>query len=300
MWTIFGILLLLLSVAIFVLRHAFPIPLFARHCYWFGGAFLFLFLALQLWFWLSPRPTPFTANESQAVRSAVIEALEKAEKAGVSLPATAAVVHFVSDPTDEATAIFRTEIAARDGWTAVTGSPAVAFLKGLAKTLYEATSVDEYLMPGRRVGIDVLFYGTVRAVSTLEGVSRANLFLTAYDTRTGKEIFSEETEATYPRVRTAAGRAVAAHSRSGRWWLFAILVAILPWLSAPVTLRVLARGENRANAVILSLLVAADIILGLFLFFDIASHIATAILIVLLCLAYDVFSLEVLSRRATR
>ena len=51
---------------------------------------------------------------------------------------------------------------------------------------------------------------------------------------------------------------------------------------------------------ILSLLFAADIILGLFLFFDIASHIAKAILVALLCLAYDLLSLEVLSRKATR
>ena len=299
MWPIFGIFLLLLSVALFVLRHAFPIPWFARHCYWWGGGFLFLFLAIQLWFWLAPRPTPYTANEAEAVRAAVVETIEKAEKAGVARPATVAVVHLVSDPTDEATAILRGELAAREGWTVVSGSPAVAFLKGLAKSLYEATSVDEYLLPGRRVGIDVLFYGTVRGVATIDGMSRAVVSLTVYDTRTGKEVLSEEVAATYPRVHTAVGRAVVAKSRSTRAWIFGIVVALLPWVTVPLTKRLLERRENGASAIALSGLVVCDILLGLFLFYGVSGHMLAAALVTLGCLAYNVLCLEILSRKVS-
>ena len=298
MWSIFGIFLLLLSVALFVLRHAFPIPWFARHCYWWGGGFLFLFLAIQLWFWLAPRPTPYTANEAEAVRAAVVETIEKAEKAGVARPATVAVVHLVSDPTDEATAILRRELAAREGWTAVSGSPAVAFLKGLAKSLYEATSVDEYLLPGRRVGIDVLFYGTVRGVATIDGMSRAVVSLTVYDTRTGKEVLSEEVAGTYPRVHTAVGRAVVATSRTSRGWIFGAIVVLLPWIASPLLLRVLTRRTNGASAGALAGLVALDAVAGLVLFYGIGGRIGIAALVLLACVVYDLVCCEILSRRA--
>ncbi len=298
MLIVFAIILLLIAVHFWILsRGAAHVLLFGVNPGWLLFSVGGLFLLAQIYFWLSPRPKPLTANESEAVRDAIVEVLEKAEKSGVSLPATAAVVHLVSDRTDEATAILRREIAAREGWTLVKGSPASAFLKSLGKTLYEATSVDEYLTPGRRVGIDVVFYGTLRGVASANGVSRADVALTAYDTRLGKQILAEEAQGSYPRVRTAVGRAVVAKSRATRGWIFGIFVALLPWATIPLTKRLLERRENGASAVALAGLVLADILLGLFLFYGLSGHTLAVALVTLGCLAYNVFCLEILSRR---
>lgn len=300
MWTVFAILFLLLSAAMFVLRHAFPVPFFARHFCWWGGAFFGIFVLFQLWFWLRPAAVPLSANEAAAVRSAVTDALESIEKGDGFGRSTAAVVHFVSDPTDEATAILRRELAAREGWTLVEGSPAVAFVKSLAKTVYEATSVDEYLRPGSRVGIDVVFYGILNGVSTEGGVSRASMSLTAYDTRTGSNLFRSDVSGEYPRVHTAVGRAVVAKSRSSRAWIFAVFALVLPWAASPLFLRVLARRTNGASALALFSLVAIDAVAGLFLFYGISSHVAASLGVLAVCAAYDLLCCEILSRRAVR
>jgi len=298
MWTAFGIILLLLGAYFCFLRNAIALPFLSHHPFWWFGSFLGLFLLFQIWFWLRPAPIPFTANEASAVREAVRDALVKVEAADGILPATAAVVHFASDPTDEATAILRQELDGRPGWTPVTGSPAVAFLKGLGKTLNEATSVDEYLRPGRRVGIDVLFYGTVRSVASYDGISRATLSVKAYDTRTGKNLFADDVTESYPKVRTAVGRSVVATPRSTRWWIFAAIALVLPWAFAPLTLRVLGRRSNGANAGVLAALVGLDLIAGAILFYGIAGHALAATLVTLGCLVYNVVCLEILSRRA--
>lgn len=298
MWTVFAILFLLLSVSLFVLRHAFPIPLLARHCFWWGGGLAVLFVLCQLWFWLRPSPIPFSTKESAAVRDAVQQVLNDVSEAdGFATPVSVAVVHLVSDPTDEATMTLRREIATREGWTLVNGSPAVAFIKSLAKTIYEATSVDEYLRPGARVGIDVVFYGVLNHVSTDGGISRASLTLTAYDTRKGKDLFKGDVNGEFPRVRTAVGRAVVAKSRSSRIWIFAAIVLLLPWVSAPLSLRVLSRRTNSTSALVLGALVVLDVVVGLFLFYGFASYIALAVLAV--CIVYDLTCAEILSRRVT-
>ena len=297
MWTVFGIVLLLLGAYFCFLRNALSLVFLSRHPFWCFGSLLGLFILFQIWFWLRPAPVPFTANEASAVRSAVRVALEKAESVEGTLPATAAVVHFSSDPTDEATAILREELAVR-GWTPVAGSPAVAFLKSLGKTLNEATSVDEYLRPGARVGIDVVFYGTVRSVTSHEGISRATLTVKAYDTRKGATLLEEDVSEAYPKVSTALGRAVVAKSRSSRWWIFAAVALVLPWALAPLSLRVLGRRSNGANAGVLAALVGLDLLAGAVLFYDISGHAMSAVVVVVLCVFYDVVCSEILSRRS--
>ena len=300
MWTAFGIILLLLGAYFCFLRNAFSLPFLSRHPFWWFGSVIGLFLLFQVWFWLRPDPVPFTENEAAAVRSAVREALERIEAVEGALPATAAVVHFSSDPTDGATAILRRELSARDGWTPVTGSPAVVFLKRMGKTLNEATSADEYLRPGRRVGIDVLFYGAVKYVGSYGGIGRATLTVRAYDTRSGRNLFADDVSASYPKVRTVVGRVVVARRRSTRWWIFGAVVLLLPWALAPFFLGVLSRRSNGANAGVLASLVGLDLLAGSFLFYGIASRALAAAGVVLLCAGYNLFCCEVLSRRALR
>ena len=299
MWTAFGIILLLLGAYFCFLRNAFALPFLSSHPFWWFGSFLGIFLLFQIWFWLRPAPVPLTANETTALREAVRDAIEKVESVEGALPATVAVVHFASDPTDDATRILRGELADRDGWTIVSGSPAVSFLKSIGKTLNEATSVDEYLRPGRRVGIDVLFYGTVRSVASYDGISRATLTVKAYDTRTGKNLFADDVAASYPKVRTAVGRSIVATPRSRRWWIFAAIALVLPWALAPFTLGILGRRSNGSNAGVLATLVGLDLLAGAILFYGISGHALAAVGVVLLCVLYDLVCCEVLSRRAT-
>jgi hypothetical protein len=160
--------------------------------------------------------------------------------------------------------------------------------------------VDEYLRPGRRVGIDVLFYGTVRSVASYDGISRATLSVKVYDTRTGKNLFADDVTASYPKVHTAIGRSVVATPRSRRWWIFAAIALVLPWAFAPLTLRVLGRRSNSANAGVLAALVGLDLIAGAILFYGIAGHTLAAAAVVLICVLYDLACCEFLSRRSAR
>jgi hypothetical protein len=146
----------------------------------------------------------------------------------------------------------------------------------------------------------VLFYGTVQAVASYDGISRATLTVKAYDTRTGKNLFADDVTASYPKVRTAVGRSVVATPRSKRWWIFAAIALVLPWALAPLTLGILGRRSNGANAGVLATLVGLDLIAGAILFYGIAGHALAAAGVILLCAIYDLVCCEFLSRNRVR
>lgn len=300
MWILFGIALLLFAGHLLFASRFVALPfLSARPFLWFGG-FVVLFLAVQIWFWLSPAPLPLTPDQEKAVRDAVSQAVGKAAAVDGTLPAKAAVVHLHDDPTDQATAAFRAELSEHEGWTPVEGSPAVAFIRSVGKTLYEATSVDEYLRPGARVGIDVVFYGSLRSVSTSNGVSRAVLSVSAYDTRNGAKTVSESFAGEFPRLRTAVARAAVRTSIRARVWIFLIFALLLPWASAPIAFRVRRARSNAASAALLSGLVGADLMAGGLLFYGFSDRAAAVIAVILACITWNLLSCEILSRCAVR
>ena len=298
MYIAFGLILLLLAGHLLFLGRLVSLPFLAARPFRWFGLVVGLFLLFQVWCWLRPSPVPLTPDQERAVRDAVSQAIGKAAAVEGTLPATAAVVHLHGDPTDQATAAFRAELAGRDGWTAVAGSPAVSFLKSVGKTLYEATSVDEYLRPGARVGIDVVFHGRLLGVSTTNGVSRATLSLSAYDTRRGETVASGSYEGEFPRLRTAVARAAVRTPLRTRIWIFAVFALALPWVCAPLAFRVRRARSNAASAALLAGLTGADLVLGGILFYGLSGRALSVILVVLACIGWNLLVSELLARRA--
>ena len=295
---LFGIVLLLLAGHLLFIGRLAALPFLAAHPFRLFGGLVGLFLIVQVWLWLRPAPVPLTPDEEKAVRDAAAQAVARAGAEAGALPATAAVVHLHGDPTDQATAAFRAELADKSGWTSVAGSPAAAFLKSVGKTLYEATSVDEYLRPGSRVGIDVVFYGRLAGVSTTNGVSRASLAVSAYDTRAGRTLASGSFEGEFPRLKTAMARAAVRTPLRARVWAFAAFALLLPWACAPLVFRARRARSNTASAALLAGLTGADLILGGLLFYGLGGHALAVILAALACIAWNLAVGEFLARRA--
>ena len=297
MGLLFGIILLVFAGHLLFLGRLVSLPLLAARPFRLFGILVAAFLLVQAWLWLRPSPVPLTSDQMKAVHEAVSQAVDAAALPGV-LPAAAAVVHLRGDPTDQATEALRGELAAREGWGAVAGSPAVAFLKSVGKTLYEATSVDEYLRPGARVGIDVVFHGRLLGVSTTNGVSRASLSLSAYDTRRGETLASGVFAGEFPRLRTAVARAAVRTPVRRRIALFAAFVLLLPLLCVPLVRRARAARSNTASAALLAGLTGADLVAGGLLFYGLSGRGLAVILVVLSCIAWNLLLSEILARRA--
>ena len=291
MWTILG------SLFSAIVRF------YPRHRSWFWPFWLVVlavagFLGVQAWLWLKPSRVPLLPDQAVAVRQTVSDALDRFAANGGVLPARAAVMHLGGDPTDEATDALRGELEAREGWTLLEGSPVKNFLRQVGRTMVDATSSDEYLRPGNRVGIDVIFRGRLATVSTSNGISRASLELSAYDTRRGAAVFAETFSAEYPKVRTAVGRAAMGLSRRSRLLLFAVLALALPFAAAPVVFRVAEARSNRASAALLAGLAAVDLALVALLFYGLVDYGWTLVFSLFACVAYNLAVCEILARRS--
>ena len=290
MWTLVAAILNFFS-RLYPRRHVRTWP------FWLLVFAVVAFLGVQAWLWLKPSRVPLSPDQAVAVRQAVSEAVDRFAADGGVLPARAAVVPLRGDPTDEATEFLRAELAERDGWTLLAGSPVKTFLKQVGHTMVDATGADEYLRPGARVGIDVVFHGRVLDVSTTNGISRTSLALAAYDTRRGTTVFSETFVSEYPKVRTAAGRAAIAVSHRGRVFLFSLFALVLPFAAAPLVFVVAERKSNLASATLMGGLAAIDLLLIAFFFYGLSGHAFALCLSLAVCFVYNLFVCEMLARR---
>ena len=256
------------------------------------------FLGYQGYVWLHGTKNTLPPDQAAALRAAVSDAIDSFVEKGGVLPARVAVVHLRNDPDDHATDILREELRAREGWDLLETSPVRAFLGSVATTMVNATSVDECLRPGSRVGIDVVFYGAVGEVSSTNGISRAALDVSAYDTRVSSKVVAGRQEAEYPPVRSAAGKAVIKRPRSLRAWIFAAIALVLPWLAAPVVWKVREAKSNAASAALMAGLLAIDALAGYILFFGLSDRPFGVALALLLCFVYNLVIAEALAHRA--
>ena len=266
--------------------------------FWGATALLAGFLGYQGYVWLYASKGSLSADQASAVREAVGSALDEFAAKGGGFPARAGIMHLRNDPTDGATRILRHELESRPGWVPVDSSPVKAFLQGIAQTVQDATSADEYLRPGSRVGIDVVFYGTLRDVSTTNGISRAELSLTAYDTRAGRKLVSGVRSAEFPKVSTGLGRSVVRHSRALRIWIFLLFAAALPWIAAPVVHKVREARSNAASALLLAGLLAVDALAGALLFVALSARSVAVSVVLVLCLSYNLLVCEYHAHRS--
>lgn len=291
-------MLRLLVTSLQLFRCLYPRSSGGQRIFWMVFALVAVFVSIQGYLWLYGCRGSLTNDQASAVRTAVSTALDDFTREGGALPASAAVLHLRNDRTDRVTAALRKELASRKGWTVVSSSPARAFLKSLASTLDSATSLDEALRPGSHVGIDVIFYGSVADVSTTNGVSRAEISLSAYDTRVGRRVVSGVREAEYPRVETATGRKVVRFPLARRMLAGAVFVILLPWLCAPVVRRVREAKSNAASTALMAGFLAADALCGALLFFGLSDRAFGVALALLVCFIYNLAVSEYIANRS--
>jgi hypothetical protein len=294
MWTIFALICLFVVVGAHFFRGARLLFLGYLTTPLFLGLAV-IFLGVQVFFWLRPAPVPLKPEEREAVRTAVGQALDAAKNVEGLMPATVAVVHLSGDPSDDATAVLREELERRDGWTPIKGTPAAAFVRDVAKTIMEATSVEECLRAGRRVGIDVIVRGKLDAVTSTNGTASAALFLSLYDTRKGADVISGAFQGSWPPPAPVAR--LGASSVSGKW-IFGVFALLLPWLAAAVVIRAREARSNIASALLLAGLLALDMLVGAFFVKGLFSGVGIAISVGAVCLIYNLVVCEILSRRA--
>lgn len=264
---------------------------------WLVLAVVLAFFALQVWLWLRPRAIPLSSDQIVAARAASALALDRFERGGGALPATAVVARFSDDPSGGATEALRAEIAGRDRWTLAADSPVKAFLRRIGSSLCDAKTAGELLSPGNHVGIDVIFYGRLVSASTLDGVSRVELEVSAYDARRGGEVLSGTFAERYPKVSTALGRRTVRQSRRTRIVVFALLVLALPWALRGVVERVRERKSNLASSVLMVGLFACDVLFGSVLFYGVAGRAILAAVGLLVLLVYNLAVCETIARR---
>jgi len=294
MWTVFALVCLFVVVGAHFVRGArllflgyLTTPLFI--------SLAVLFFGVQVYFWLRPAPVPLLPEEREAVRAAVGQALDAARGVEGLLPASVVAVHLSRDPSDDATAVLREELERRDGWTPVKGTPATAFVRDVAKTIMEATSLEECLRAGRRVGIDVVVRGKLDAVASTNGTASAALYLSLYDTRKGADVVTGAFQGTWPPPKQApSGRAAS----PARKWVFALLALLLPWIAVSFVVRAREARSNAASALLLAGLLAADALAGLLLVRHFFAHAGAAAAVLACCFVYNLIVCEIISRRA--
>ena len=279
----------------------------------------FLFVLWQAWVFIRPRPREYTEVERRAVEVAcrqTADALERALQVPASTagtnalptPATAAagpvrigVAHLANDPTDVFTSTLRLALAGRKAWQLDESSVIQKLLADLARTVAQATSLDEVMHAGRRVELDVILMGKVVAVGERAGGAQADVDIYAYDARVGQWLMKEPVRATWrptlaQRVRDTL-RGTNRLTRLAVWLLFA---GLLPWVTAPATRRVLERKSNRASFILLTVYTGLDLLLAFalagFRVVGPRNGLVLAVLL-LLCAGYNFWACERIAER---
>lgn len=299
MWMLFALICLLVVVGAYFIRGVRLLFLGYLTTPLFLGLAA-LFLGVQVFFWLRPAPVPLRPEEREAVRAAVGQALDAAKGIEGLLPASVVAVHLSDDPSDDATAVLREELERRndDGWTPVKGTPAAAFVRDVAKTIMEATSLEECLRAGRRVGINVVVRGKLDAVTSTNGTASAALYLSLYDTRKGADVVSGAFQGAWPPPQTDHSARSSRGLSTARKWVFALFALLLPWIAASFVVKAREARSNTASALLLTALACADALAGFLLVGHFFAHAGAATAVLVGCFVYNLVVCEVISRRA--
>lgn len=218
-----------------------------------------LFIIWQAVVFVLPRPVPPTASEQAAIHAAAEKAVAALEPV-VPRKARFGIAHLNNDPGAVATTALKAAVAARDGWAVEETSPIRKFLADVARTVMDATTLDEILHAGRRVELDILVAGRLDEVGTGGTTSRAVVDLAVYDLKKGERL------ATLPARAEAAAEASAGLGTALLHWLgWLAAVAALPLVTFPLTRLAHGRKSNLASAVLLASYLAADAALAFFI-----------------------------------
>lgn len=232
---------------------------------WFPARLLLLllfgFVAWQAWTFSRPLPRTFTPRELEVLENAVARALQPLEERLAGTPTRFAIARFFHDAGDEVTASTRLQIADHPEWTVLDSSPIQQFLSDITATILQATSLDEIVHAGRRVGIDVLIAGDVLRADTTEDNVSAAIRFNAYDTRTSEWLVAGVYESTWtPSTVTRAGLRIRNLPGLIKWLIWLALIISLPWLAAPLIHRTVEQKNNLRSFLTLGSLTLLNLI----------------------------------------
>lgn len=204
------------------------------------------FVLWQMLVFFAPRPPPPDPAMQKALEQLAREAVDAIARAAP--PGRVGVAHIAGDREERVTTGLRSGFSAREGWSAVEGSPIRRFLADVEEAVAAASSLEEILVAGRKVGMDVIVAGRLLHLSSTQAVATARMDLYAYDVRDGKWLVKGPVE-----VVTTLGLMdqLKKFPLPLRVMIWIVVVGALPWLTAPLTRWALERKSNGASSTIL-------------------------------------------------
>ena len=232
-------------------------------------------------------PDPRVVHVLEAATADVVSALKAYERDTKRI----GVVHFVNDPTDRVTETFIRVFSAPATWAVDERSVIQRFLGDIGRAVARATTPEEVAFAGRQVELDWVVMGRVHQLSVVDEVALVELSVWIYDLNRGEWMYRER----LVRTRDAGQDIESAMSRFwSRPWVrvltWILVVALLPWLTAPLIYRVIEHKSNALSAILLGAYGAADLLLMLALMgFDVSGR-NPAILVAAALLAVTIYN----------
>lgn len=210
---------------------------------------------------LRQSPREYTATEKAAVRNLCRDVVDRLAEQSPGDRAIG-VAHFLNDPSDGFTTIMREAAAGTPDWRVEEASIIQRFLSDISTAVKNATSLDEIIHAGRRVGIDIVIAGRVIETLASQEGARAEAMVMAYDVKQGKALLNEPLSATWePTLGSRLGGAVRGMNPFLRFVVWLVLVLLLPLVTPFATHWVIEKKSNLASFGLL----AAYTVTGLFL-----------------------------------
>jgi hypothetical protein len=227
------------------------------------SAIVGIFLAWQALVFISPEPRDYSELELAAVHEICADVSTELRS---DARRRAGLVHFLNDPDDSITALFKQRLAETPGLQIDDSSVVQRFLQDIARSIKDASSLDEVINAGRRVELDLIVGGRVIEIVEKNDLGEALIEVYAYDLNEGGWIMKREFAA---QARPSAAQKFSkAASRIHPLWrllIWLLVVGLLPWLTAPLIHKTVESKSNIASAALLGFYILVGTLLALLL-----------------------------------
>lgn len=210
------------------------------------------FIAWQAIVFLRPKPRALMPAEAHAVTRVCAQAVSRLE-ASLQGPVRFGVLHLGGEGGEQATQLLRQALAEHRDWTVNESSVIQTFLHDVGEAVARATSLTEIVQAGRAVELDAVVGGSVRSLARgANDSASATLRIWVFDTRAGRLVLDDAITAEWrPRAWDRFTFAIAEMNELTRLAIWLVVVLALPWLTAGLTHRVLARRSNVASGLLI-------------------------------------------------
>ena len=281
---------------------------------WLSARTLFIIAALftlwQGWVFFRPKPREYSPAEMKAVRAACERAADvlstrlaaRPNQAASAEPPVLGIMHFLDDPNDAFTKTVRDVFSAKSDWRVEEQSVILKFFADIGSTLKSATTLDEIVHAGRRVGLDYVVAGKVNSVRYVRNKGETEFSMYVYDVKQGKLLVDETiTETWSPSLVVRLANGLRSVHPIVRLLIWIVFVALLPVVTGFATTWALDRKSNAASFAVLSVYTALDLLTAMLLSgFALTGPVRGILLLVvlLLCAAYNFRACERVAAKA--